>query len=319
MFLKAKSSQFFRGICQRYNTMPLITKEKILLGTIAGSYLGVLSYQYIHQNGRSSTFRKACSGSLATLAVFTISFPIDSFNLKFKAEEEKSYFKFAKRTYHELGMKFFLKGLQPMFYLSVFEGIFAYYLFEVLRAHLSDGISAGICALPVFTIFYPLGIIKCRMQSSPNKNVKFSEELRDYISSIRNSKSTYQKFDMAFKGVAPYALGQIIGLYAYYGSYLYFMHHLKNKYLKGRENLSILISSICSAILTVLLTNGLDTIAIRMQNKSEPTKLRLSDFSVNVLKRGISANLVYNILIAVLDFFVIEKTYKLFGEVFSRK
>ena len=318
MFLKAKGI-VFQGMYQRYNAIPLALKEKFLFGTVAGSYLSIITYQYSHQNRGQSIFKKACAGSLSTLILCSMSFPIDSFNLKFKAEGEKSYFKFAKQTYHELGSKFFIKGLQPMFYVSSMESMLNYYLFELLRAHLSDGISAAICAIPMATIFYPLMLIRNRMQASPNKDMKFGEEVRDYISSIRNSKSTYDKLNVAFRGVIPYALSHVIGFYVYYGSYLYFMHYLKNKYLKGRENLSILIASTASGILVVLLTNGFDTATIRMQSKSTPTKLKRSDFNFNVLKRGILINLVYNVIISVSDFFVIEKVYNLFGEVFSRK
>jgi len=251
---------YWPKISYRIPTSTFINKEHIALMLYGGAYTSVVAYYLQQRQKGPSKIKRAIAGSLAFTAGELLLFPLDSINMKFKAENIRlSLTSFAKESFKQLGFQFFTKGSQALLYSASIGGFIYFYLFESLRKKFHDSNSTIIALMINAPITYPLEVIKTRMQVSQNKDVSFSNEISKLLSQISEANGINNKMRTLFRGIIPSSLNSVGYMFAQYGFYLHFRKVLKKYCTKMNDNVSISLSSCISGMLASILTNGFET------------------------------------------------------------
>ena len=124
-------------------------KNKMLAPLVIGSstYLAFAfnTYKNKDKKGQSELFKKAIAGSLGIAITEVFLFPLDTINMKLKADHTgKSFMKMVKTIYQKDGFMGYCKGGQPLFYYTSFGGILYFYFYELFRKKMDDCNAAGL-------------------------------------------------------------------------------------------------------------------------------------------------------------------------------
>ena len=309
------------SIHKLYTSIRSAPKKEAIAFTLFGTtYTGVLAYAHTQKNKESSLFKKAMAGSLACLMTESMLFPIDTVNMKYKAAEDsnKSMLRFAKDCYKKNGVKFFTKGCQPMLYLCSISGAIYFSLYEHLRERFNDFNAAAMSEFCLMLFLYPLDVIKTRMQVSQGNNIKFGEEIHNMKLDMAQSKSAIQSIKSVYTGFVPNMVTNLGFIYGQYGFYMYFRSYFKKTTLKAHEALCILLASSLSGMIASTYTNGFETVTVLMQSRNGGDKMKLPELTPELFTRGMSIRICYNVVMSIIEFFLVENVYKLFGEKFCK-
>jgi hypothetical protein len=212
----------------------------------------------------------------------------------------------------------YCKGGQPLFYYTSFGGILYFYFYELFRKKMDDCNAAGLSEMILLITTHPLEYIKIRMQTSSSKNPHFVDEINKMKNSMKTPGSTKLDFTNIYRGFIPNMCTSMGFIFGQYGCYHYTRSLLKKTWMKESENMAILLCSALSGTVASVLTNGFETMAVMMQsNTSQATKM--PKLSWALFQRGLCTRICYYVILSIVEFFLVEHIYMLYGVKFCKE
>jgi hypothetical protein len=287
---------------------------------IGGAYLGFAGYVYKNENkmGKCDLLKKSIAGSIGIAVTELFLFPLDTVNMKLKADRTgKSFFKMVRSIYQKEGLMGYCKGGQPLFYYTSFGGILYFYFYELFRKKFDDCNAAGLSEMILLITTHPLEYIKIRMQTSLSKSPQFTEELNKMKECVKPTGSSTMDLKKIYRGFIPNMATSMGFIFSQYGCYHYSRAFLKKTSMKDKDNSSILLCSALSGMVASVWTNGFETMAVMMQSNSNHAAM--PKLSMSMFTRGLCTRISYYVIMSIVEFFLVEHIYKLYGVKFCKE